>query len=195
MQIIDVSINELVLHPQNVRMHPKAQIREYVRSLKKFGQTKNAVIDENNVVLIGNGLVLAARELGIDMIHAVRMTGMSEKDKMKLMLSDNKIFQMGQDNLSMVETIMQQLIGDTDIPGYDADMLHIMFGNAQVVTDNIMNFGKLPENEIEKRKHNEEVKQQAWETQSDDTDDSERQSYAQERKYIVCPACGEKIWQ
>ena len=44
-------------HPEkNVRIHSEQQIRELKRSLEKFGQTRALVIDENNIILIGNGL-------------------------------------------------------------------------------------------------------------------------------------------
>ena len=43
-------------HPEkNVRIHSEQQIRELKRSLEKFGQTRALVIDENNIILIGNG--------------------------------------------------------------------------------------------------------------------------------------------
>ena len=71
-QIINVSLEDLKLAENNVRLHPKRQIEEYKRSLTKFGQTKNAVIDEDNNVLIGNGLVIAARELGWEEIYAIQ---------------------------------------------------------------------------------------------------------------------------
>ena len=61
MEILKAKLDELKLAEDNVRLHPRRQIEEYKRSLEKFGQTKNAVIDEGNNVLVGNGLVMAAR--------------------------------------------------------------------------------------------------------------------------------------
>lgn len=52
-------------HPEkNVRIHSEQQIRELKRSLEKFGQTRALVIDENNIILIGNGLYEAMVSLG-----------------------------------------------------------------------------------------------------------------------------------
>lgn len=49
---------------KNVRIHSEQQIRELKRSLEKFGQTRALVVDENNVILIGNGLYEAMVSLG-----------------------------------------------------------------------------------------------------------------------------------
>ena len=44
-------------HPKkNVRIHSEQQIRELKRSLEKFGQTRAIVVDEDDTILIGNGL-------------------------------------------------------------------------------------------------------------------------------------------
>ena len=48
-------------HPKkNVRIHSEQQIRELKRSLEKFGQTRAIVVDEDDTILIGNGLYEAS---------------------------------------------------------------------------------------------------------------------------------------
>ena len=142
-EIIIVKLDELNLMEKNVRMHPKKQIEEYRRSLRMFGQTKNAVIDEDNDVLIGNGLVIAAREEGWEEIYAIKRTDLSENDKLKLMISDNKIFGLGVDNLETIDGIFQTLKDDLNIPGYDQETLNSMVAEAEEVTNSILDFGKL----------------------------------------------------
>lgn len=64
---MEVTIKKLsdLKHPEkNVRIHSEQQIRELKRSLEKFGQTRALVIDENNIILIGNGLYEAMVSLG-----------------------------------------------------------------------------------------------------------------------------------
>ena len=107
MEISKVKLSDLNLAENNVRLHPKRQIEEYVRSLEKFGQTKNAVIGEDNNVLIGNGLVMADRELGLSEIYAIKRADLSPNDKLKIMVSDNKIFDLGVDNLDMIDKILE----------------------------------------------------------------------------------------
>ena len=77
-------------HPEkNVRIHSEQQIRELKRSLEKFGQTRALVIDENNIILIGNGLYEAMVSLGYQEATVYVKAGLSENDKKKLMIADN----------------------------------------------------------------------------------------------------------
>ena len=64
MEIVEKRLSELKHPEQNVRMHSQKQIKEYCRSISKYGQTKPMVIDENGVILIGNGLYDALLALG-----------------------------------------------------------------------------------------------------------------------------------
>ena len=148
-QVISVKLEDLILAENNVRIHPRRQIEEYKRSLEMFGQTKNAVMDEGNNVLIGNGLVMAARELGWTEIYAIRRSDLSENDKLKVMVSDNKIFGLGIDNLDIIDEIFSKLKGDLSIPGYDENTLNLMIADAEDVNAEIADYGKLNNDEVE----------------------------------------------
>ena len=87
-------------HPdKNVRIHSEQQIRELKRSLSRFGQTRALVVDENNIILIGNGLYDAMLDLGYTEADVYVKTGLSENDKKKLMIADNRTYSLGIDNL------------------------------------------------------------------------------------------------
>jgi len=216
MNVIQVKLDDLHTLTENVRSHPRKQIDEYKRSLEMFGQTKNAVIDEENTVLIGNGLVMAARELGWDSIFAIVKAGMSPAAKKKIVMSDNKIFDMGVDNYQVIEAYIEELKDDLDIPGYDEAILKQMMATAEEVTEDINQFGILPQSEIQslnERAEAAEARQTTTEVQyapeaghsdgtadtspvsaplSPDTDDDDI-PFAPE-KFVMCPKCNEKIW-
>ena len=83
-------------HPKkNVRIHSEQQIRELKRSLEKFGQTRAIVVDEDDTILIGNGLYEAMVSLGYQEATVYVKTGLSENDKKKLMIADNKTYALG----------------------------------------------------------------------------------------------------
>jgi hypothetical protein len=128
MNITMIPIAELKPNPKNVRLHSAKQLEEYQRSVQKFGQTKAIVIDENNTILIGNGLYEAMKALGFTEAACFIKAGMSEHDKLKMMMADNKIYSLGVDNLEAIEDIISELGGvkDFDIPGYDADLLETL---------------------------------------------------------------------
>lgn len=148
MQIEAVAIAALRPPPRNTRRHPEAQITEFCRALLMFGQTRPIVIDEEGTVLAGNGLVEAAKKLEWSEVQAIRMLGLSDTDKSKLILSDNKIFQMGVDDYDAIKSVLGSL-GDYDVPGFDEELLKGLIGNVDQLTESFTtNYGTLSPSEI-----------------------------------------------
>lgn len=148
MQIEPVALALLRPPPRNTRRHPEAQITEFCRALLMFGQTRPIVIDEEGMVLAGNGLVEAAKKLEWAEVQAIRMRGLSEADKSKLILSDNKIFQMGVDDYDAIKSILGSL-GDYDVPGFDEELLRGLIGNVDQLTESFTtSYGTLSPEQI-----------------------------------------------
>ena len=207
MNIITVKISDLILPEKNVRIHTEQQLKEFQRSLDMFGQTRPAVIDENNIVLIGNGMVQALIKLGKDTVECYRVTNLSEKKKKKLMISDNKIFSLGIDNLDVLNSFLEELQDDLDVPGYPVDLLESMTATADEISETLCEYGTLDDDEIEQIKENKERKENKIEAaEKQETSTAEENSDVQiqppntstaemtTEKYVVCPKCGEKIW-
>ena len=149
MQTELVRVADLTPPPRNVRAHPEYQVAELARAVEKFGQTRPVIIDEHNMILAGNGLVLAHQRLGRAMISAHRVRGLSKTDKSKLMLSDNRIFALGiDDNGAILEEI--RALDDFDIPGFDAAILEKLTLDTSDVTNlSMTDYGVLPAAAIE----------------------------------------------
>lgn len=58
-----VSIDSLVLDPENVRTHDRRNIDVIKYSLKNFKQQKPIVVTKDNIVIAGNGTLIAVKEL------------------------------------------------------------------------------------------------------------------------------------
>ena len=216
MKVIKKRLDDLKHPEKNVRIHSEQQIRELKRSLEKFGQTRALVVDENNVILIGNGLYEAMVGLGYQEASVYVKTELSENDKKKLMIADNKTYALGIDNLDTLNEFLEELQGDLDIPGYDEEILQQMVADADEVTEKISEYGALDESEIQKIKEaNEKREQKAAAAEisdnnsenssenpnTSDNQSSERQNttetepeITETRKFVICPNCGEKIW-
>lgn len=216
MKVIKKRLDNLKHPEKNVRIHSEQQIRELKRSLEKFGQTRALVVDENNVILIGNGLYEAMVSLGYQEASVYVKTELSENDKKKLMIADNKTYALGIDNLDTLNEFLEELQGDLDIPGYDEEILQQMVADADEVTEKISEYGTLDESEIQKIKEaNEKREQKAAAAEisdnnsenssenpnTSDNQSSERQNttetepeITETRKFVICPNCGEKIW-
>ena len=81
------------------------------------------------VILIGNGLYDALLALGRESGSCMVKAGLSEKEKKKLMLADNRIYSLGVDNMSVFDEIIAELAGDFDIPGYDDELLNSLIAD------------------------------------------------------------------
>lgn len=91
MNIQTLQLTDLKPLEVNVRKHTETQIKELIRSLEQFGQTRAIVIDEDNNILIGNGLHEAMTRAGMKDAAVYRKSGLSDIEKKKLILADNKI--------------------------------------------------------------------------------------------------------
>lgn len=187
------------LHPpkRNIRKHTEKQIAEYVRSLHDFGQLKPIVIDEDNVVWIGNGLCEAMRRLGWTEAFCDVRTGMTEKDKKKMMMADNRIYELGITDMDAFEEIVKELDGDNDVPGWDADLLDMMNAAAADVDDMVSGYGAFDQEDVDKvserpaaatGSHQPAPSQPAGETPQNTN--AEKPGV---EKVIICPKCGERI--
>lgn len=203
MKITKKKLTELKHPEKNVRMHTDKQIAEFQRSIQMFGQIRPIVVDENNVVLAGNGLFETLISLGHTEADCYVVTGLSENEKKKLMLADNRIFDLGVDDMSAFDSVIAELGNDLDVPGFDEDLLKSLLADSSEVDEMMSSYGLVDDEkkaEISAAKETYE-KQEAQFSQTErndipqsehdynDTDNSDKSD-----SYVVCPKCGEKIW-
>ena len=81
MKTVMIPIADLRRPERNVRMHTDKQIKEFRRSIEMFGQIRPIVVDENNVMLAGNGLYETLLSMGRTEAACYVVTGLSEKEK------------------------------------------------------------------------------------------------------------------
>jgi ParB-like chromosome segregation protein Spo0J len=110
MEIESLSIDELSEDPANVRDHGSRNIAAIKASLKRFGQQKPIVIDENNVVRAGNGTLAAAHDLGWSNIDCVR-SDLQSIELAAFAIADNRTAELASwsDELGFA---LEQLIDD-----------------------------------------------------------------------------------
>jgi hypothetical protein len=99
-------ISELLPDPKNARRHPDRNLRQIGASLTEVGAARSIVIDEQNRILAGNGLVSAAAGQGMtrarvvdadgEEIIAVRRRGLTEEQKVRLALLDNRASELAE---------------------------------------------------------------------------------------------------
>lgn len=203
MNIRKIPLSSLQRPEQNVRMHTEKQLKEFERSVSMFGQLRPIVTDEAGVILAGNGLFETLIRLDWKEADVLQVEGLTENQKKKLMLADNKIFGLGVDDLETFDAFLVDLKDDLDIPGFDEDLLKSMVAQAEEVTEKLQEYGTLDEDEIEEIKAAGERKDLYMTTGVADKGEADKpkedvpgQEEPKEpvRQYVVCPHCGEKIW-
>lgn len=208
MEIITMKLVDLVKPEKNVRIHTEQQLKEFQRSVKMFGQIRPIVVDENNVILAGNGLYETLIAMGKETADVYKYDNLTENQKKKLMIADNKIFSLGIENLDTLNSFLEELQGDLDIPGFDEDILKQMVSEAEDVTEKLSEYGTLDDEEIQSIKESGERKEQQIQKAEEEQATPAPQPIAQPqqempedsedttevKKFVICPKCGEKIW-
>lgn len=209
-EIIKMKLADLVKPEKNVRIHTEQQLKEFQRSVSMFGQIRPIVVDENNTILAGNGLYDTLIAMGKETADVYQYGNLTENQKKKLMIADNKIFSLGIENLDTLNCFLEDLQGDLDIPGFDEEILKQMVSDAEDVTDKIAEYGTLDDEEIQKMKDSavrmEQKIQQAGLVSLEEAapepgthvpvqqERADSEEAAEIRKSVICPKCGEKIW-
>lgn len=216
MNVITMPISELKRPERNVRIHTDKQLKEFERSIRMFGQIRPLVVDETNTILAGVGCFETLCRMGATEAAVYKVSDLTESQKKKLMIADNKIYGLGIDNLETFDSFLKELSDDLDIPGFDESILQSMVAEAEEVTDKIMEYGSVDDTEIESLKaakaRKEALMEKAGQEQvapvlaqpvvvpqsapapSNPPADEEDTEPTEIRKFVTCPNCGEKIW-
>lgn len=99
-------VSDLVPDPENRRKHNARNLGMVADALKDVGAARSIVIDEKNVILAGNGVTEAAGpdfkirvvEAKGDEIIAVRRSGLTEEQKRRLAIYDNRAGELAEWN-------------------------------------------------------------------------------------------------
>lgn len=206
MEQVTLKIADLKQPEKNIRIHTEKQLQEFVRSIEMFGQIRPLVVDENNVILCGNGLYEAMKRKGEKKALAYRYTDLSENQKKKLMIADNKIYTLGVDNLDALNDFIGALGNDLQIPGFDEDILRQMVADADEVTEKLSQYGTLSPEEVQQIRdtpHREAVTQAGTPSGATIAENATAEGgeiarsgseAAETGRYVICPKCGEQIW-
>lgn len=211
-----MKLEELIQPEKNVRIHTEQQLKEFERSVRMFGQIRPLVVDEKNYILAGNGLYETMVRMGLSEVRVYKFEDLTENQKKKLMIADNRVYALGVDDLASMNDILSELTGDLDVPGFDEEMLKQMMADEDEITEVISEYGKLDEDEVAMIKEQAERKEAAmqknpigqsgWETggtteapivgiSAMQTENGMQEAADQEvKRYVECPKCGERIW-
>ena len=193
MNVVKRKIDSLTPNEKNPRKHSDAQLEELWKSVDKFGSIRPIVCDEKGVILAGHGLWEACKRHGMKEVDVLELKNLSDKDKKKLLLADNKIYSMGIDNYSAIEEILQELGADNDfeIPGYDSSVLEEMYG-IKSIEEEVEAVGT----PVQKALSDAEPAKAPAEmpVPSGRVEEARKEAVNEAEKFVICPNCGEKVY-
>ena len=207
MKIVRKKLSDLRPVEKNVRRHSQKQISEYVRSLDAFKQLRPLVIDENGTIWIGNGMYEAMKAMGWEYAECEVRTGMTENQKKKMMLADNRIYELGMTDTAAFDEIIRSLGGDIDVPGWEADLLETLNASVQQVNEMVDNYGSYQAEDMSRYSSRRPAETGSTTLQQpaaapDNVSHAltcpEGQAAADApqaapARFIICPKCGERI--
>lgn len=207
MKIVKKKLSELHPLEKNVRRHSQKQISEYVRSLNMFEQLRPLVVDENGTIWIGNGMFEAMKAMGWEYAECEVRSGLTENQKKKMMMADNRIYELGMTDTDVFDEIIRSLDGDVDVPGWDAELLETLNASVQEVNEMVDSYGSYQPEAIARYNERSPANIGSSELQQPsaapggqenrdacpETKTEGNESQAAGARYVICPKCGERI--
>lgn len=91
MQVESINISDIKPYKGNAKKHTKEQVNLISNSIREFGFKQPLVLDSDNVVIIGHGRLLAAKQLGFNEIPCIYADDLTKEQIKALRLADNKV--------------------------------------------------------------------------------------------------------
>jgi len=117
MQLVDIRDSPLVPDPHNARIHPQDNLDAIDWALDEVGGARSIVVDDDGVILAGNGTYRVAKKRGMklliidrpskDTLIAVRASGLSDREKRRLALWDNRASDLARWNRKVLKRMAE----------------------------------------------------------------------------------------
>jgi len=111
-------LSDLQFDKRNARKHPQRNMGAIMQSLQEVGAARSIVIDEDNIILAGNGVIEAAGQVGIENVRiieadgneiiAVKRKGLTQEQKTRLALFDNRAGELAEWDTDEIRTLLDE---------------------------------------------------------------------------------------
>ncbi|WP_330111737.1 ParB N-terminal domain-containing protein [Cetobacterium somerae] len=108
-EVVIMDIEKLIDNPNNIKIHTQQQIELIKKSIDKLGFNSIVVIDEENMILAGHGRVLALKETGEKTVPCLKISNLSEEEKLQIMMMDNTSVLMTGIDEEMAKLVIEKL--------------------------------------------------------------------------------------
>ncbi|MEJ7928196.1 DNA methyltransferase [Sphingobium sp. AN641] len=90
-EIVYRPLADLRPYAGNARTHSRKQIKQIAKSITRFGFTNPVLLSDDDEIIAGHGRVLAAAQIGMASVPAIRLSHLSAAERRAYILADNKL--------------------------------------------------------------------------------------------------------
>lgn len=113
-EIVTLKLGDIIPYERNPRKNDAA-VDDLAESIRQVGYRQRIVVDENNVILAGHTRLKALQKLGWKEAEVQRELDMTEEQKRKYRLLDNKVAEKSGWDFELLDWELE----DLDFEGYD----------------------------------------------------------------------------
>ena len=112
------NIADLKPHPRNYQFHPEDQLDQIIASINQHGFYRNIVVAQDNTILAGHGVVLAATKMGRKRVPVIRLAIHPDDPRaLKVLTSDNEINNLAEVDDRMLTEMLKEIMQDDTLIG------------------------------------------------------------------------------
>lgn len=104
-----IPIDQLIPYERNNKIHDEQQIKKIAKSIKELWFRAPILIDENNIILAGHWRLAAAKKLKLKEVPVIQYTDLTEEQKKKYRLLDNRLSDLSEYDLENLKLELQEL--------------------------------------------------------------------------------------
>jgi len=113
-EIVKLPLNSIIPYERNPRINDIA-VDDVAESIRQVGYRARIIVDENNVIICGHTRLKALQKLGWKEAEVQRELDMTEEQKKKYRLLDNKVAERAEWDYELLDWELQGI----DFEGYD----------------------------------------------------------------------------
>ena len=149
---VSLSLTDLIPDPRNARRHTDRNLAQIEAALQEVGAARSIVVDEHGTILAGNATVQAAKQVGIDRLRiietdgtelvAVRRSGLTPEQKVRLALHDNRAAELAEWDPEMLAVLAE----NTDLSDlWETDELAELLGPPESLAEALVDPDLIPD--------------------------------------------------